>query len=595
MVLALLTIAAMAGDVYRPESHPPPGRTAALDLLEGLMSATAGPVDVDWLKTHVRPTQLPAAPPESWYAQLAQSLGPDGAVGGLLRRTDGPSQVVDGPAYTRIILEGTPRLTLTVRVAEQQQVVFDEITVTSCTLCPEPVRFVRDLLWDVQRKQHAEGRLLPGIEMMLDAAIASRGTSWLALLQTRNQKGRELTRLLVGAQVIGAEGEIVQIRYADGSEDTWTIGWKHETWQLDYDALPPESPLRLSRRDSEQWRNPHYLQQLALGRWSPTWHSLESESGLFVGAHAIGAQWDPRDDTLLIAVMGLDRILAGVIRVDPWTRSVTERIPLPPPTTGTQMDLGDWSGRWHFRVSPDATLAAVSMPGRLWQIDLRSHQTSLLTSAGKITTLHFAQPQEGDQWSPLVVARQDALTVYRSAGMTWIPVEGTPLAVDDHDGTLLVTTTAGELQELSLLGKPLNRLPLCCDDGLLDTALRPNRAEFLVACPLSCRTAVERVSRIGHGRTRVEGAGARRRGTSWSTNGQLYTTPAQGEESGLLLWRARDDLLLARFATSVVPAAVAWSQRSDWISVVDTRGEVTIWDVRAIVGQGTIRKSNSPP
>ena len=48
-------------------------------------------------------------------------------------------------------------------------------------------------------------------------------------------------------------------------------------------------------------------------------------AGVRLGSRAVGAAFDPRDGTVLVALQDLDRVLAGVVRIDPIALQVLER------------------------------------------------------------------------------------------------------------------------------------------------------------------------------------------------------------------------------------------------------------------------------
>lgn len=351
-----------------------PGRTAALAFVSALIDEIVTErVDGARLAAFVRPANLPAAPSAAWYARLATALGPDGALGEGLRTSTGPVGVQDGPDYTRVVLGGAPLLTI-VLTQQADGVWIDAIDRTSCALCTEPGRFVRDLLSDVATTGSARHRLLPGVEVDVRAHMTGRASlleaRWPALFQARNQSGAELDRLLVGAMVTGATAEIVHLTYGTGERDDWPVTYHDGRWQIDYDRLPPDSPLRLDGSEIGRWKDRRTLIAAAFERWNPTFATTDDGAGVRVAHRAIGAHFDPRDGSVLAIIADLDRLLCGVYRIDPIARVVVDRIPVPPPDPRTGIPLGSWFNRWPSAISTDGDQLAFTMPSRLITVDL---------------------------------------------------------------------------------------------------------------------------------------------------------------------------------------------------------------------------------
>ncbi|MBT3220406.1 MAG: hypothetical protein HN348_15070, partial [Proteobacteria bacterium] len=346
--MALATSTAPDEGLHWPAPAEPPGHEVAAEVFTDLLTQLDEPeIPVDWLKEHFIPVHLPALPDDDWYARLAQALGPDGALGGALRKSPGPVNTVNGPDYTRIVLGGTPLLSLVVRYNDHGVVVIDRIEKTSCALCEEPSRFVRDLIADVRENGDGTHRLLPAIELDVANHIESHprlgsGSRWVGTLQARNYTGDKLSWLLSRAEVVGAKGNDVDVVYADGFVDRWKVIHRRGSWQMDYAALKEDSPLRLDETQMLNIRGTAPLAATALRHWEPQWTESTDKTNLLIGQRAIGAHVDPRDGTILVVLLDLDRVLCGIVRVDPATHTVVERIRVRPPDPRTNIDTGTW-------------------------------------------------------------------------------------------------------------------------------------------------------------------------------------------------------------------------------------------------------------
>ena len=82
-----------------------------------------------------------------------------------------------------------------------------------------------------------------GISTSIPRALDAVSLSYMASLQARNQQGGGLAWLLTGARVVGTRGQEVSVKLADGRVDRWTISYRRGRWQVDYHALPEESPF----------------------------------------------------------------------------------------------------------------------------------------------------------------------------------------------------------------------------------------------------------------------------------------------------------------------------------------------------------------
>jgi hypothetical protein len=569
MFSVLVTLALAAGGPVAPE----PSATEAVSVL--LDAVQQGPVPVTWLEQHIRPASLPIARPQ-WYARLALSIN-TGQLGEALRSTPGPIAVVEGPDYTRVVLGGPELLSVVVRNAT-----IDRFEVTSCALCDEPARFVQDLLADVQRNGSDTHRLLPGVELDISAHLAENpglaGSQWVATLQARNHQGSELSWLLGGARVTGRRGDTVEVTYADGYRDTWTVTYTDAAWKVDYSKLPAESPLRLSAADARVWRSSTQLERAAIQRWSPSWAQVDG--GLEVGSRAIGAAIDPLDGTVLVSVLDLDRVLCGVFRVDPVSQVVLERFPVPPPDPRTNIELGRWFGQWHAAHSATNRQLAMTLPGRVWMVDLKTRRARVIHRANDVVLLDWVRPV-AEAAEVLAIGRANGeILLLAETGALRTRLDGEPVALrlEGDQGTAVLAD--GRIVTIRFDGLEPTAAPMetCCN-GASDGALAAGGTGALVTCAPMCDTAAVHVD---GSKMTVDGAGTAFGGASISPDGRWFTT---GTRDGVLVWSITTHQPVARLETSAV-RTLSWGPDSASAITVGDDGRVRWWDVDAARAEG---------
>jgi hypothetical protein len=567
----------------------PPSEEAALALAEGLIvQARADAVDVDWIRKQMWPRALPVQPSDEWFARMAHAMGPDGALGSTIRRSEGVASLSPGPDGIRVLLGSDPMLSVTTYMRDGGPRI-DEVTVTHCGLCTEPTRFVVDLLADVQRNADSHYRLLPGVELVVSRHIEENrslgsGSEWAGMLQVRNHQAGELRRWLTDATVVASEDNVVRLRYADGRVDSWPVVWSDDHWGIDYAGLADDSPLRMSRAGMSHWRQPERLQQAALSMWSPSW--TERELGLHIGQNAVGAHVDPRDSSVWVVLMDLDTVLAGVVRVDPYLRDVTVRHPLTPPSERANLPIGRWFARWPTDVSPDGTSLLMTMPGRLFQIDLETGRSQLLLTGGRFTAVS-AGPN-----SAIAAGRKGRLALFHPTGIWEWGVDGTPVDVWTDANNLWAVLDTGAIVQSINRESVLPVRSACCGDLVPDAAMAPSQDELLVACPTVCGNAAERHHlRADDTARNIPGVGSEGRGASWSPEGSWFTTPATGDRAGLLLWDADTDQPVAKAHWEQVHT-VSWFPDGEAFVVTDDHGDVWQYTVADLLRREAV---TSPP
>ncbi len=568
-------------DLHRPRpAAPPPPDAVRLVVAQLVEAARAERVDTEQVRDLWQPSALPLPPDRQWLMRVVEALGPDGALGGRLRTTEGIVALSDGPDYTRALLGGEPLLSVVVRTSPEGLPVVDRIETTSCALCDEPARFVRDLLAEVRRSRSARGRLLPGVELEVASWLAANPRvvphHWLAALQARNHRGGHLDWLLTSARVSDVADNVVKVVLADGREDTWTITYSGGQWQVIYDALPDASPLRMSLDEAEHWRTLASQAEAALLGWSPAWATTRDGAGLLVGDRAIGAAFDPVDGTVIVGVLDIDRTLAGVLRVDPDRRRVVERVAIPSPGDGAPIPWQTWFQRWHFALSADGRRAALSAPGRVWQIDLASAEVSQAWRGNDVVTLAWAHD-----------AGDDRLLVGTASGLVSAPgldasyqLDAAPLRLALAQGDLLAVTADGAVLALPRAGGAPRRVQ-ACPGGAVDAARHPRGDEVLVLCAAGDDVLATRVPWPPDTPEAVPGAAIDRGGASFSPGGRYFTTGAPGDGDPLLLWDAHAERPVATLGVSPV-RRVAWSPDGRQVLTVEIDGRVWLWDVATL-------------
>ena len=578
-------------DLFRPSSGPPPTREQANAVVEALRDAVRdGRVDDAWLAENVRPAHLPTGPEPAMVARTRAALGPTGALRVALMHTPGPIATTFGPDYARVVLGGRPLLSVVVR-ADGDGAVIDRFEVTSCALCGERARFVRDLLADVARRGLDAKRLLPGVELditdHLDANGYLVGEKWVGTLVARNQQAGELVALLRDARVVDAHGEQVTVEYGDGTTDTWRIVYRNSKWKVHYHSLADNSPLRMSSREMRQWRSQRKLSATALQQWEPTWVGASGGAGLLVGQRAIGADFDPRDGTVLVSVLDMDRVLAGLFRVDPAARDVTDRWRLPTFGMHALLQLGGWFSQWRMALSPDGTLVTVTRPGRVWTLDLATSKVRQVYEANGVTVLDYVWPDPSEP-PRLVIGRVTGdLTLIGPSTIQHARVLGTPVAIRQEGNDAVTVTAEGRVVPFRWDGRAPEQpsLDVCCD-GVTDAAFQEGGQELVVTCAPVCSTSAERVDRRGGESTTLSGAGVHYPAASWSPDRRWFTTGA-GDDRGAILWDALENTPIARLGHE--PArSVRWSSDATQVLTVETDGDVWLWDLAKLRKQAAL-------
>ncbi|NCG20043.1 MAG: hypothetical protein GWP91_13630 [Rhodobacterales bacterium] len=579
--LATNTWAGPRPDLYRPSVAEPPSIDEAIGVVDALAAQLrVGPVELAWLQEHVQPQGMPERPSEAWYAAMADMFNDSGH---HIFSEPQSIAVSTGPDYQRVVLQGQPLISVVVR-RDGDALRIDRIEATSCDLCDESTRFVRDLIVDVRQRGGRARRLLPTVELYLsdlEGADPDTASRWPAAWLARANQGGDLVWWLSQANVTGSNGNVVRIAYSDGTEDTWTLRYYQGRWVVDYNALPAQSPLRLSDSQAKAWRDRKQQSRSALERWQPRFSEAAHGLALEVGDRAIDAGFDPLDGTIWLTVLDLDRILSGLFRIDAAERKVLERTVVPAPNPRTNIALGRWYQQWHAQLRPDGQTIAISVPGRVRTLAVKEEHGGSFITSRPVTSLGWGTSATG---VPTVLAGMGGRVqvvgpnVWQRYRMTGDPVAvgqiGQQIWAVSHQGQVVrwqrdITEVAFDTQDV------------CCG-AAVDAAANPDGSELLVTCALVCEQAAVRVDLLGGQQTVISTTGSDHKGASWSTNGRWFTTPVPGDGAGILLWRAREAQPVARLPTSPIQR-VRWSPDDTQILTVGEDGRVLLWELSAVL------------
>jgi len=284
---------------------------------------------------------------------------------------------------------------------------------------------------------------------------------------------------------------------------------------------------------------------------------------------------------VLVVVMDMDRVLAGIYRVDPDTRQVLERIYLPAPDPRTAFPAEGWFAEWQAALSPDAHTLAVTGPNRVWSVDLATSQAHTVTR-GKVSWLSWTSlPPSGD--ALLVVGNKDTLWLFDQGPVARLAVPGVPIAgwATPTGGSCLTrdgTQWNLDAEEASTT--------VCCGQ-VASADWRADGGAMIASCRAPCDTAAVLVVE-GSAPINVPGAGVRQGGASLSPDGRWFTTGTAPADGALLLWDAATLQPVARVPVGPVQR-VRWGRGSTVLLTVGVDGGVLWWDLDAIRRLHTLR------
>ncbi len=526
----------------------------------------------------------PSAYGELHAARLVERLGSDldGPLGAAL--ADGElAGFVRGPDYLRAVFAGSPALTLTVR-REGGAAVVDELAWSACGLCGEPERFVRDLLADVEAERDAAHRLLPGVELHVDSWLDGQRVdpvAWRRALVRRNSHAGYLRFVLDGATVAGADGGQVRVELADRTE-TWPVAWVDGRWQIVYERLPADSPLRLDPADVRSWAYDSTVASASVAWWLTDGRSLAG--GQLVARDVVALL--PRATRGDVVVYGQDlgRTWGLLARLDAETGEVLFRGEVP--TLSERVNVHPWLWRRSFRValSPDEQLLAVAVHDRLWVLGVEEGEVQLSRrTQGEVSALVW-------HGGALLAAHAGSVTRFEADGFSqgaqrWVDGETAGLAVTD--GVLWRVSKGGEVRPLepdTLADLDVTRT-VCCGNARAAT-VEPSSASLCVTCGADCEPAWLWRDDGGEGALLADAARHAEDGVvSFDPSGLWHVVPWSGDGGRAALIDARTDEVVAVFAPNALLSA-AWAPDGSALWAVDTAGHGWRWSTLELAARG---------
>jgi hypothetical protein len=390
-LIALLLFALMGPTA---QARRPSAAQAAEDLVDQLIDQTLnGQVRRGWIRQRFReanPQGTDAANARRAEAEIARDLAPGGE---LYKRFVQSSLIygsIEGPDYIRVVLEKDLDLNAVSGPRDWFTVVVENPTgrprirewgFSSCGLCSEPERFVRDLFEEVDRVGDAAHRLLPGLELVVSAVHPDnewKRDRWIWAYVNRAAGAQYTTRALRGAKVLGSRSRQIQVNLKTGQE-TWPVLYLRERWWLDYGGLSANSVWTLRVADVEKWTQPDTVRKARLANWQPGWRLAKRGVQVSDGALFI-AQRNVQED-LLLYDQDIGRRWALWAFLDENSGAVHARIDAPRLSRRMFVDTLGWPDLFRFTLSPDGRLFSVSAKDRVWAFDL-DQGTTLWTELG---------------------------------------------------------------------------------------------------------------------------------------------------------------------------------------------------------------------
>jgi hypothetical protein len=530
--------------------------------------------------------------------RLFEALCATGPLGAVLAH-DRPevAATVVGPDYVRVVLATEPHLSFLVRRSGGEALI-SRWELTSCTDCREPVRFVADALAAIRDRD--ERRFVPGIDLFVAGGGAHEDEGfwrWRLAFQVRNFSAGYLRHVARHAEVLDLDIDGVRVDLNDRVE-TWPVRYEDGQWMLDYDALPPDSKLRLDASELSLWEDEAKIREKALAWWTP-WDRKLPDGGVLRAMGSIGVGYDPLADRWLVALERLDQRLAGLVALD-TDGLVEQRWAFPNPAAEPGGRVHGWLGGWKLTFSSNAQRLFLSGFDRWWLLDIRPDGTTREMAVGNAGAAAAAWSPGGDllAWADergsvhLYEAVHGEERTARSVPGTAGEVVG--LAFSPGGGRLLALWGNGALRDLrapSLDPGPLQAT--ACRGAALGLAFVPLSGVAIARCDaMRVPVALTRVPTEGwmeEPDVRDDLLGGPP--VSASPDGRLLVLGYRGVGGAAAL--ADADTLEPLVAFSGVPLrSVAWNADGSEILAQREDGSVVWWSVPALLqsAQGIVEK-----
>jgi hypothetical protein len=365
-----------------------PTRDSAEELVDQLIDQTLnGQVGRDWIRKKFReanPYRQDPVAARAAEARIAGLLAPGGELYERFVRSSNIYGSTEGPDYVRVVLENNSGIAGASEPQDWFTVVIEspggrpevrEFAFSSCGLCSEPERFVRDLFEEVERLGDASHRLLPGLELVVSSVHANnewKRDRWVWAFVNRAAGAQYTTRMLRDAKVLGSRGRVVQVALKSGQE-SWPVLYMRERWWLDYGALASKSVWYLSEEDAEEWTQPDTVRKARIAHWEPDWRSRSQGIQVSDGALFLGAR--PLQEDLLLYDQDIGRRWAFWSLLDTEEGRVQARIDAPRLSRRMFVDTIGWPDLFRFALSPNGELFAVAAHDRVWVFDIKNGTT----------------------------------------------------------------------------------------------------------------------------------------------------------------------------------------------------------------------------
>jgi len=569
---------------------PTDPKSSAIALVEALLSISGtNKLNTQWVLGHVKQKNSPLPMGHHQVRSWVSILGPSGRLGQALRKSEQSFSVLEGPDYYRIVIETPILMSAIVWEQKDHRWMLDSLALTSCSLCDEPTRFVRDLLAEITRKGEVGSRLIPGIELDMgpypgstNGQLSSHLTS---AIQAHVQASIELQKKLIGAEITGTTEHAVNLIYSDGSTDIWPLHYRNGYWAIIYHDLPKDSPIRPPSSATKTTTAPATARTIKLQNWSPTWKMTEQEGGMEVGHYATGAHFDPLDESIWIVVMDVDRKAPLLSQIDPNTQQVLQRIPIPETTQQPEITIADWFSSWPSVFSESTRMIATAQPGRIRLLDLaqpphtaqwRSEHITFLDAYEKSSNASTIQPT-------LFFSTQERVQSLGPIHLNLsIPLSDTPILIAPHKDEWLVVYTDGQVTQFDSEGAPLEHR-VVCNGSAIDACLSSDEQELIVVCRSPNTHALERLQLNHTPEQLISGSATGRTGCSWSHDGRLFITGTGDEHAdSLSIWNADTNQPMTSFGHTPVHK-VSFSPKDTHVLTHHKNGTVRLWELDPIL------------